>query len=134
MKLDEQNIEKYRSDSEYVKKVLLQIQKDFSHYGDEIHVDSSELTWQKLFDQLQMLLLRWIESDFNQLLTVLYRVDISEKELKKNMLSSEYDSSELIAELIMKRELQKVLLREHFSREFSANQVENRSVSELKKG
>ena len=59
----------------------------------------------------------WILNDFDQLLQWLYRIDISENKIR-NLLKSQpgTDAAEMIADLIIERQLQKIKSREQYSR------------------
>ena len=60
-----------------------------------------------------------IRNDFNRLLSILYRVDISEEKLKR-MLAENKDtqvrSAELIAQLLVEREQEKIISRAKYRR------------------
>lgn len=60
-----------------------------------------------------------IRNDFNRLLSILYRVDISEEKLKR-MLAENKDtqvrSAELIAQLLVEREQEKIISRAKYKR------------------
>jgi hypothetical protein len=57
-----------------------------------------------------------IKNDFNKLLTLLYRIDVNENKLK-NLLREKpnENAGELIAQLIIERQLQKIKTRWEFS-------------------
>ena len=60
-----------------------------------------------------------IRNDFNRLLSILYRVDISEEKLKRTLAEhtgSDRPSAELIAELMVEREAEKIRSREKYRR------------------
>lgn len=58
-----------------------------------------------------------IQTDFNRLVTILYRMDISEKKLRQLVQDSpERDAGLIIAELMVEREAQKILSRKQFRR------------------
>ena len=70
------------------------------------------------FDQLKTSMMRQIEplSQASHLPSLLYRVDISEIQLKNYKQTSPHiPFEELVAELIIKRVLQKVILKKKFS-------------------
>ncbi len=53
-----------------------------------------------------------INNDFNQLVSLLYRIDVSENKLKHLLRRQEgQDSGQLIADLIIERQLQKIRSR-----------------------
>lgn len=61
---------------------------------------------------------RLINSDFNLLLSILYRLDVSESKLKEMLKDNPgQDSGILITQLILERELEKFKSRQKFHRE-----------------
>ena len=67
-----------------------------------------------------------INHDFSRLVSLLYRLDISEKKLKAMLNSTNVDAGELIADLIIERQLQKIQSRKKFSSESGSNSAEER--------
>jgi hypothetical protein len=67
-----------------------------------------------------------INRDFEKLIYILYRVDISEKKLKKALASSSADAGIFIAEMIIERQMQKVKMRSQYS-------GENKNISDEEK-
>ena len=60
-----------------------------------------------------------IRNDFNRLLSILYRVDISEEKLKRTLAQNkdtQVRSAELIAQLLIKREQEKIISRAKYKR------------------
>ena len=54
-----------------------------------------------------------IQSDFQKLVSILYRVDVSESKLKHLLKENPgYDAANIIAELIIERQLQKIKFRQ----------------------
>ncbi len=56
-----------------------------------------------------------IQSDFQKLVSILYRVDVNESKLK-NLLKENpgYDAANIITELIIERQLQKIRSRQEY--------------------
>jgi hypothetical protein len=51
----------------------------------------------------------------SKLTGLLYRIDISELQVRKlSMAKPEHNDQEILAELIIKRELQKIIIKEHY--------------------
>ena len=77
-----------------------------------------ELADGKSMDQLQAIIANrinyLISHDFEKLLRILYQVDISEKQLKKNLLENKEDAASLIAQMIIERQLQKMKTRKEY--------------------
>lgn len=55
-----------------------------------------------------------IETDFSKLLAILYRVDVSEKKLKQAFTQEHRNAGEIIARLLIERELQKIETRKKY--------------------
>lgn len=72
---------------------------------------ASENIFLELVDYLNYL----IAHDFDKLIFLLYRVDVSEKKLKE-MLTQNQDTGRVIAQLIIDRQLQKIKTREAFNK------------------
>jgi hypothetical protein len=75
---------------------------------------------------LQAVVNKMIESDFEKLVNILYRVDVNERKLKyllrENVGS---DAADIIADLIIERQMEKIKSRREFS-----NQDDNISDEE----
>jgi transposase len=73
---------------------------------------SFELLKEKLSQHINYL----IQSDFQKLISVLYRVDVSEKKLKSLLKEHpDSDAGKIITELIIERQLQKIKSRQQFN-------------------
>ncbi len=67
-------------------------------------------------EKLIILINELINSDFPSLVQLLYRIDVNENKLKQNLKHQEgSDSASLIAEMIIKRQLQKMATTNKFS-------------------
>lgn len=74
-------------------------------------VKSEEDLFLLLSDYVQEL----IDTDFSKLINTLYRIDVSEIKIKKALnLSDPKDANEVIAQLIIEREKQKITTREAY--------------------
>lgn len=57
-----------------------------------------------------------INDDFNQLVQILYSIDISETKLKNLLAENKtIDAAEIISDLIIERQLQKIKFRQQFN-------------------
>lgn len=78
---------------------------------DQISIDELQIQLSSYVNQL-------IQTDFQRLITILYRIDISEPKLKK--LLQEHpaeDAGKIIAALIIERQWQKIQTRQQFSQQ-----------------
>jgi len=73
------------------------------------HVKSLDELKTVIADQINYL----INHDFDKLLRILYKVDVSEKQLKENLLVHS-DAAALIGQMIIDRQLQKIKTREQY--------------------
>ena len=93
-----------------------QLQKDIIQYIDPLLLPEVDLNIfrQKLAAKINLL----INNDFNSLIHILYRLDINEKKLRE-LLATEpaSDAGELIAAMIIERQLQKIKLRRQFKQD-----------------
>jgi hypothetical protein len=112
------SIQPYLNDIAILNQTTEQIQKDFSFFDITILFErSTKDAYTQLCDQILPRIKQLIKSDYQKLFALLYRVDISEAQIKKESLSdSKKPFEEIITHLIIKRCLQKVVLRKLFSK------------------
>jgi hypothetical protein len=76
-------------------------------------------------EQLSLLINQLINTDFEKLAAILYRIDVSEKRLKKLLADNPgTDAGKIIAELIIERLIEKKKSREKFRRDSSISDDE----------
>jgi hypothetical protein len=106
----------YRHDLQIIRETAEQIIRDFQN--DELTIIFSGDN-HKAFDELKNQLIPFIKNlqkNASALNAMLYRVDISEKELRTAMKDSSKAHEELLAELIIRREFKKILTRRYFKK------------------
>ncbi len=80
----------------------------------EINLDDN-LSFEELHHQLAGAINQLLVNDFNKLLNLLYRIDVSEEKLKSSLREfSDRDAKDIIATLVIERQLQKNKLREQY--------------------
>jgi hypothetical protein len=105
-------LEPYFGQKDLLRDLILQLKKDFNSAGVPVKL---LLTRKYTFDELcETLQLSFRDKTAQQLFNVLYRIDVSEKQLYEGMPTPGIDDR-LFAEIIIKRELQKVVLRKLYS-------------------
>ncbi|MCO6357823.1 hypothetical protein [Roseivirga pacifica] len=71
------------------------------------------------YDQAYLKIMRVVEDlmerDFNALINVLYRIDVSEQKLKAALAITNDNPAAIITKMILERELQKVATRKKYS-------------------
>ena len=120
-RVNNNNVSNLLDKDEIVKETAKQIMKDFGMFGvvitfsgdttqayDELH--------KQLIDQITLL----VEQNYELLLSVLYQVDITEREIAKaEQELPHYTHIEIIAHQVIVRDLKKVLLRRYFKSQSS---------------
>ncbi|MFL5765858.1 MAG: hypothetical protein ACJ77K_18075 [Bacteroidia bacterium] len=93
-----------------------QIKKDFEMFGLEIKFSGNTYeAYEELFDQILPHIDRLISSNRSKFMGILYRIDLSDEQIKKAVASNASESfPEIITDLIIRRELQKVVIRNHY--------------------
>lgn len=70
-----------------------------------------------LFEQLAADINHLIQTDFEKLVNLLYRIDVSEAKVKEMLHAHpDRDAGHIIAELLIERQMQKIKLRKEFSK------------------
>ncbi|MCE9538730.1 MAG: hypothetical protein K8R85_05885 [Bacteroidetes bacterium] len=99
-----------------IKDTAHQIIKDFDMFGLEIKFSGNAYNaYEELFEQIEPHIDQLIHSNQQRFMSILYRIDLSDEQIKKavNENSSEPFSA-IVSDLIIKRELQKVVIRNHY--------------------
>lgn len=127
-KISNNNVRAFLDTTELVSETAKQIIKDFGLFGIEITFSGDTLNaYQELHEQLVEQIGVLIQSNYQLLLSVLYQVDIRDKDLHDAARElPHYTEMEIIAHQVIVRDLQKVLLRRHFK-----NSDQNSSMEEL---
>ena len=94
------------------------MEKELIHIiNDQIDTEFVEgISMEELQQKLAVYINGLIQTDFQKLVAILYRVDVDENKLK-NILKTEpgKDAADIIAGLIIEREMQKIETRKRFS-------------------
>jgi len=110
------NVSKYRDKVEILRQVAAQIEKDFCQFGFEVKFSGEPAdAYNELFVQINEHVAFMLSQDYHRLVLLLYQIDLSEKEIIKNELKyPNVDKHQLLSEMIIQRELKKVLIRNYF--------------------
>ena len=108
------SIKPYLNDLEILHQTAEQIKKDFAFFSLSIVFSGNKGTaYEELCNQIGPHIKRLMETDHQKFLSLLYRVDIPEKEMHRD---TEQGMAQHLTDLIIKRCLQKVVLRKLFSK------------------
>nr|WP_320117549.1 hypothetical protein [uncultured Marinifilum sp.] len=110
------SIEPYRNKEEIIRQVAAQVEKDFAQFGLEVQFSGNvNNAYQELYLQLNEHLCDLLDRDYHRLVLLLYQIDLSEKQiLNAELKYPDMPKSELLADLVILRELKKVLIRNYF--------------------
>ena len=101
--------------NQYLSETVVQLEKDFLMIGVNFDIQTPVADYKTLFSFTYNLVNSLNEKEPKQILNLLYRIDLSEEMVQKQMQETALSFTEMLSELIVKRELYKVVLREKFS-------------------
>lgn len=117
------SIEPYRHDLEVIRNTVLQIKKDFSTFNFEINFSGNESTaYPELKTQLVSIFKDLLRNHSEKVFALLYRIDVPESKLKTVPPSVLFEV--YIAELVLERELLKVVMRKLLSKQENTDDVD----------
>ena len=101
---------------ELIRKAAAQIIKDFAEFGFEVHFSGNvEGFYDEVFKQMKGHIVHIMGEHYSQFLNFLYRIDVTEGQVavyQKEMGDVSYEDA--LTELIIHREMKKVMIREYF--------------------
>ena len=124
------NVSNLLDREEIVKQTAEQIMKDFGMFGVEINFSGDTAqAYNELHHQLIEQISLLVERNYELLLSVLYQVDITQKEITKAEQDlPHYSHIEIIAHQVIVRDLKKVLIRRYFKSQNSGSDSEFKSL------
>lgn len=101
-----------------IKDTANQVIKDFDMFGLEIKFSGNAYNaYEELFEQILPHLENLIATNRNKFMGILYRLDVSDEQVKRAVDANQSEPfSEIITDLVIKRELQKVVIRKQYSK------------------
>ena len=110
------DISDYQNKVEIIQETAEQIIKDFGIFGLQLTFEGkAENAYQQLFEQILPHITTLAKTNKQKLMGIIYRIDISDRQLKNALENATHSTfEETITHLILKRELQKVVIRHHF--------------------
>lgn len=114
--MDLSNLSQYFNKLDLIKDTAEQIIKDFDMFGLEIRFSGNAYNaYEELFEQIEPHIKKLIDSNPSKFMGILYRIDVSDEQVKKAVKENASEPfSEIITDLIIRRELQKVVIRQHY--------------------
>lgn len=110
------NVARFLDSAAVVQETAEQIMKDFAMFGITITFSgNTDKAYYELHEQLVDQIRHLLANDYQRLLSVLYQVDITQREITQAGLDlPDYNEMEVLAHQIIVRDLKKVLTRRYF--------------------
>ena len=114
--MEQLNLAPYKVQAEIIQQTIHQIIKDFSMFGMEVYFTGNMvMVYEEVHRQLSGFIETLIIHDFHKLLALLYQIDLNDETII--LAENEHPDltrHELIADLIVFRELRKVVYRNYY--------------------
>jgi len=105
------------SGSKDIHQSLALFEKDFQLDGSYLDLSNEkEYTYDQAFLKIMRVVEDLMEKDFERLIQVLYRIDVSEEKLKAALAASNDNPASVISKMIIERELLKVEFRKKYNK------------------
>ena len=106
----------YINKPELIQETADQIIKDFEMFELEVKFSGNAYNaYQELYEQIEPHINELIHGNQQKFMSILYRIDVSEQQIKKAVNDNYTEPfSSIVTDLIIKRELQKVVIRNHY--------------------
>jgi len=131
-KLSRQDLQQACSREDLIRKTAAQIIKDFAEFGFEIHFSGDVYGfYDELFGQMKGHVVQIMGEHYSQFLNFLYRIDVTEEQVivyQREMNGVGYEDA--LTELIIHREMKKVMIREYFKAQEKASDNEGKELLE----
>ena len=101
--------------NQYLSETVVQLEKDFLMIGVNFDIQKPVADYKTLFAYTYNLVNAINERNPQFILNLLYRIDLQEEKVQEEMQKTKLSFSQMLSELIVTRELYKVVLREKFS-------------------
>ena len=102
-------------ENSFLNETVEQLEKDFLMVGVNFDVPKPVLSYSSLFNFTFHLVDDLNEKNCQKILNLLYRIDLSEEVVKNEMKQTDLSFTEMISEMIVKRELKKVIMYYYYS-------------------
>ena len=101
--------------NKFLIETTFQLEKDFLSIGVNFDIQKPVQDYKQLFYFASILVNKLNEQDPKRIINLLYSIDLPEEKVQLEMQISSLSFSELLAELIVRRELQKVIIKNYYS-------------------
>lgn len=114
--ISKSELDRSRREERFIYLTAEQVRKDFAMFGMEVNFSgNTTIAYEELFEQLERYVNKMLDNNYEKLMSLLYQIDISEKELTKSDPNFKFETvAEIVTHKILERELKKVLIRTYF--------------------
>ena len=102
--------------NKFLIETTFQLEKDFLNIGVNFDIQKPVQNYKQLFSFTSSIVNALNDQDPKRIVNLLYRIDLSEEKVQSEMKISSLSFSTLLAELIVKRVLQKVIIKNYYSK------------------
>ena len=102
-------------ENSFLNETVQQLEKDFLMVGVKFDVPKPVLSYSSLFNFTLNLVESLNKKDSQKILNLLYRIDLSEEIIKNEMNQTDISFTKMLSEMIVKRELKKVIMYYYYS-------------------
>lgn len=112
-----QQIEQYKSDKNYLRLTVRQLNKDLERAGLDVEELDEILTFNSILDHLKPQVERLLECHSEKIFALFYIIDIPEKAIRAALNDNNaLGVSHIVTKLIIEREFLKVVTKAYYSR------------------
>lgn len=110
------DIEPYKTQEAVIRQTVEQIIKDFAMFGMDVEFpENMVMVYPNIFNQLEVHISELLSRNVQKLMALLYQIDVPEKDILESWESHpEYTHAQVITELVIYRELRKVVFRNYY--------------------
>ncbi len=110
------NIQALKNRKSILMETAKQVQSDFAMFGFKIvYAENEDWIYEQLFHQTDQHIQHLLEKEHGKLFSLLYYIDVNEDSIAAAKITHpDFSLSEIIAELVLYRELKKVATRLYF--------------------
>ncbi len=114
--LSKSDFVRFEQSIDLLQQVVLQLNKDFQLNGFEVEFSGKgETAYNELTCQLMPVIEYMLEKKPERFWNLLYSIDLNEQKVKEALFGQDSNSIQQLTDLILKRELQKVVIRNFYS-------------------
>ena len=113
--MDLVSVQSHIKANQYLSETVAQLEKDFLMIGVNFDIQKPVTDYKALFTFTNNLVNSLNNQDPKRILNLLYRIDLSEEIVQKQMKETDLTFTEMLSELIVKREIYKIIVRKQFS-------------------